>query len=193
MLLEMLLNLINKSGTKDLRICGIAALSSSLIHRLKVESIFNLEKIAMQKKSIQEPSLQEPIPELEPLDLPYRIETSYPVSLDELLHVLENMISELANPRPKKKQLDLDPIQTIDFDQYLVKFEQILQEYESMIFDIVSADGIAIFKDLVLKMNSVETVRCFIAMLYLAMKGRVQIDQNDEVEDIVIRIVEYKQ
>src|SRR5687767_15689901 len=37
-LLELLLKFINSSGKKDLRICGIAAWSSSLIYRLKVES-----------------------------------------------------------------------------------------------------------------------------------------------------------
>ncbi|MGB6674503.1 MAG: hypothetical protein WBE34_18900, partial [Candidatus Nitrosopolaris sp.] len=51
-LLGLLLNIIHASGKKDLRLCGIAALSSSMIHRLKVESIFRLEKVAMQKKTI---------------------------------------------------------------------------------------------------------------------------------------------
>ncbi|MGB8027830.1 MAG: hypothetical protein WCE95_09530, partial [Nitrososphaeraceae archaeon] len=50
LLLEMLLKLINKSGKKDLRMCGIAALSSSLIYRLKVESILRLERISKTKK-----------------------------------------------------------------------------------------------------------------------------------------------
>ena len=50
-LLEMLLEIINRTDNKDLRVCGIAALSSAMIHRIKVESIFELEKIAMQHKS----------------------------------------------------------------------------------------------------------------------------------------------
>lgn len=49
-LLELLLKIINSSGKKDLRICGIAAWSSSLIYRLKVESIFQLEKLSLEKK-----------------------------------------------------------------------------------------------------------------------------------------------
>src|SRR5215212_10930379 len=54
MLLQMLLNIINNTGKRDLRVCGIAILSSSLIHRLKVESIFRLEKIAMQRKGVHD-------------------------------------------------------------------------------------------------------------------------------------------
>jgi segregation and condensation protein A len=190
LLLEMFLRLINATGNKDLRICGIAALSSSMIYRLKVESIFALEKIAMQKKSLndQNNSLNQPIPQLNAVELPFRIETTYPVSVEELLQMLENMVMELANPRPRKRQVELEPVQTFNFDQYLVKFEQIIQGYEDMIFDIVSADGMLMFKALVARMTPVEMARCFIAMLYLAMKGKVALDQPDESDDIKITL-----
>ena len=187
MLLDMLLKLIDKTGKKDLRVCGIAALSSSIIYRLKVESIFRLEKIAMQRKAVDEHQQYQSIPDLNPVEIPFRIESTYPVSLEELLQVLENMISELANPKPKKKQLDLEPVETFDFDQYLIKFEHILQRYEDMIFDIVSADGEAIFKILVAKMEPIEIVRCFIAVLYLAMKGKIDLVQIEEDLKIIRR------
>jgi segregation and condensation protein A len=116
-LLELFLQLINATGNKDLRICGIAAVSSSMIYRLKVESIFLLEKIAMQKKGLENQQAL-PIPELNTLELPFRVESTYPVSVDDLLKVLENMIMELANPRPRKKQVELEPVQTFNFDQY---------------------------------------------------------------------------
>jgi segregation and condensation protein A len=187
MLLDMLLKLINKTGKKDLRVCGIAALSSSIIYRLKVESIFRLEKIAMQRQGVDEHQQHQSIPDLNPVEIPFRIESTYPVSLEELLQVLENMISELANPKPKKKQLDLEPVETFDFDQYLIKFEHILQRYEDMIFDIVSADGEALFKILIAKMEPIEIVRCFIAVLYLAMKGKIDLVQIEEDLKIIRR------
>ena len=190
LLLEMFLRLINATGNKDLRICGIAAVSSSMIYRLKVESIFALEKIAMQRKGLEDPNDQQPLPQLNPVELPFRIESTYPVSVDELLHMLENMIIELANPRPRKKQLELEPVQTFNFDQYLVKFEQIIQGYEDMIFDIVSADSMLMFKTLIAKMEPVEIARCFIAMLYLAMKGKVELYQPDESDDVKITIIQ---
>src|SRR5918995_3859076 len=107
-LLEMFLRLLNATGNKDLRICGLAAVSSSMIYRLKVESIFVLEKIAMQKKGLNDPTndpqQQLPIPQLNPIELPFRIQPTYPVSVEDLLHMLENMIMELANPRSKRKK-----------------------------------------------------------------------------------------
>ena len=48
-ILEMLLRILGKSGKKDLRVAGMAALSSSLIYRMKVESIFALHRAAMEK------------------------------------------------------------------------------------------------------------------------------------------------
>nr|MBA3750652.1 hypothetical protein [Nitrosopumilus sp.] len=99
-LLEMLLELLKLSGNKDLRVCGVAILTSTLIHRLKVESIFRLEKIANQKENNTDKNknLEKklPIPELANLSLPFRKETSYPASLEELLLILENMITELT-------------------------------------------------------------------------------------------------
>lgn len=179
LLLEMLLKLINNSGKKDLRMCGIAALSSSLIYRLKVESILQLEKISKTKKGIEVVDIK-PIPNLKPIEIPFRIEPTYPVTLEELLHVLENMINALANPRPRRNQLNLESVETFNFDEYLMKFEKILQSYEDMIFDIVTADKSVEFKNLTLKMNQVEIVRCFIALLYLAMKRKIFLEQRDE-------------
>lgn len=187
-LLEMFLRLIEATGNKDLRICGIAAVSSSMIYRLKVESIFALEKIAMQRKGLDEQG-QQPIPQLNPVELPFRIESTYPVSVEDLLKMLENMIMELAHPRPRKKQVELEPVQTFDFDAYLLKFEQIIQGYEDMIMDIVTADGTLMFKSLVAKMEPVEVARCFVAMLYLAMKTKVMLDQPDDSDDIKITSV----
>jgi segregation and condensation protein A len=196
-LLEMFLRLLNATGNKDLRICGLAAVSSSMIYRLKVESIFVLEKIAMQKKGINDPNNEEeqllPIPQLSPIELPFRIESTYPASVEDLLHMLENMIMELANPRSKrrKQEIELDPIQTFDFDQYLIKFEKIIQDYEDMIYDIVAADGMLMFKTLVNKLEPVEMARCFIAMLYLAMKCKIQLDHpNEDLEDIKMTLAQ---
>jgi len=179
-LLEMLLKLISEAGKKDLRVCGIAALSSALIYRLKVESIFRLEKIGMMRKGIESSKEDKPVPLLRPIEVPYRIESTYPVSLEDLLHVLENMIMDLANPRKTRKQLNLEAVQSFDFNDYLVKFEQILQSYEDMIFDIVSADKFLHFRKLTEKMDKIETVRCFIAVLYLALRGKITINQEND-------------
>jgi segregation and condensation protein A len=187
-LLGILLNIIHASGKKDLRLCGIAALSSSMIHRLKVESIFRLEKVAMQKKTIIDPVTHDPVIDLDAIELPFRFESTYPVSLEELLQVLENMIFEISNPDSRRKKLTIEPVQGFDFDQYSQKFEQIIREYEDKIFGIVNVDHVVMFRMLISKMGALEVARYFIALLYLVTKGKINLEQSEESGDIKITI-----
>ena len=186
-LLGILLNIIHASGKKDLRVCGIAALSSSMIHRLKVESIFRLEKVAMQKKTIIDPVTHDPVTDLDAIQLPFRFESTYPVSLEELLQVLENMIFEISNPDSRRKKLSIEPVQGFDFDQYSQKFEQIIRQYEDKILGIVNVDHVVMFRMLISKMGALEVARYFIALLYLVTKGKINLEQSEEDIKITIK------
>src|SRR3990167_2617711 len=93
-ILELLIQILNQSGKKDLRVAGMAGPSSSLIHRMKVESIFALQKAAMEKK----PDRKSTRLNSSHSQISYRHESTYPVTLDELLGQLENLIGSIANP-----------------------------------------------------------------------------------------------
>ena len=186
-LLELLLKIINSSEKKDLRICGIAAWSSTLIYRLKVESIFQLEKLSMEKKTFAT-STEKEIPLLKLIDFPFRLSSTYPVSLEDLLNVLENIISSLNNPNSKRRTLeDLEPIEIFDFDHYLVKFEKILEEKQEFIMHSLRLTETILFSKLIEKLDRLEVARIFIALLHLAMKGKIDIIQIGESSDIQIR------
>lgn len=180
-LLEILLSTLTSSSYKDLRLCGVAILTSTLIHRLKVESIFRLEKIANKRSSSAE--LQKdngfkekvPIPDISNLTMPFRQEITYPVSLEDLLSILENMITELTNPITRKSQVRLEPIQTVDFQDYLIKFEKVIEEFEIKLAQKLLQQKQIVFNDLVQDMNDLEAARYFIAMLYLCMKGKIEL------------------
>ena len=186
-LLETLLELLSKTGNKDLRVCGVAILTSSLIHRLKVESIFRLDKIANQKnieKDIEKDAEKKiPIPELANLGLPFRKETAYPASLEELLLILENMITELSTPKIRRNLLDLEPVESFDFQEYLINFEKIIEEYEITLFNKINFEKELIFNIFVQNMNELDIARYFIAMLYLAMKGKIEISFLSSMND----------
>ena len=185
-LLELLLKFINSSGKKDLRICGIAAWSSSLIYRLKVESIFRLEKLTMEKRSYNKSDEKE-IPVLNLIDFPFRLSSTYPVSLEDLLKILENMVKELGNPKQKSNnQIQIEPIEDFDFDHYLVKFEKILEEHEDYLMQSLRFKEILIFSKFIAKMERLEIARYFIALLHLAMEGKVDLVQEDDPIDIKI-------
>ncbi|HEX6293847.1 MAG TPA: hypothetical protein VFZ46_01720 [Nitrososphaeraceae archaeon] len=185
-LLELLLKFINSSGKKDLRICGIAAWSSSLIYRLKVESIFRLEKLTMEKRSYNKSDEKE-IPVLNLIDFPFRLSSTYPVSLEDLLKILENMVNELGNAKQKSNnQIQIEPIEDFDFDHYLVKFEKILEEHEDYLMQSLRFKEIIIFSKFIAKMERLEIARYFIALLHLAMEGKIDLVQEDNPVDIKI-------
>jgi len=196
-LLENLLKLLATTGNRDLRVCGVAILTSALIHRLKVESIFRLDKIANQRnenntEKEKKDAEKVPIPEISTLTLPFRKETSYPVSIDDLLLILDNLITELTNPSVRKKTIDLEPIVTIDFQDYLIKFEKVIEEYELKLFEKISVVKEMIFNDFVFDMNELDIARYFIAMLYLAMRNKIEISyvnikdiDNKEFKDLM--------
>jgi segregation and condensation protein A len=179
-LLETLLFTLTKSSYKDLRICGVAILTSTLIHRLKVESIFRLEKIAskdQQGVSERDKAFSEraPIPEIANLTLPFRKELSYPVSLEDLISMLETMITDLTNPIVKTTRLNLEPVEVIDFQHYLIKFEKIIEEFESRIMTRLQNERELNFNEMVIGLDRIDIARYFIAVLYLSMKDKINI------------------
>lgn len=186
MLLKMLLQLLSETGKKDLRLCGVAALSSSMIHRLKVESIFRLDKVAAQRKTATVPDSDVPITDLKAIELPFRVESTYPVSLEDLMRMMENMILELSGQGHGRRKFSMEPILPLDFKEYSHKFEQIIRDYEQRILDAILLSGEVMFKLLVNGLEPIEIARYFIALLYLATKEKISLQHCEEPEDIKI-------
>lgn len=182
-LLEKLLSILNASGNRDLRLCGVAVLSSAMILRLKVESIFALERIAMQHKSVADRSILE---NLETLDMPYRYEATYPVALEDLLGVLENMLGQIANPR-HKKELEIEPIESSELDKYLVTFDQLLEKYKGMLFEKIQKAKTLMFSKFIKNMEPIEVARYFVSMLYLAMHSKIDLEQIEDDIKLVLK------
>ena len=182
-ILEVLIKILNQSGKKDLRVAGIAALSSAMIHRMKVESIFALQKAAMEKKPLR----QRLDVDVDMIEMPYRHESTYPVTLDELLSVLENLIGTIANPRSSRRQLQFDPVEVPDFNDYFIGLEKIIGQYEELIVTKIRSTGTGSFRMIVSALESIDAVRCFFAILFLARDEKVELEQLED--DITITLV----
>ena len=186
-ILELLIQILNQSGKKDLRVAGMAALSSSLIHRMKVESIFALQKAAMEKK----PLTQRVDLDIDLINMPYRHESTYPVTLDELLNLLENLIGTIANPRSRRgKQLSFEPIEVPDFKDYFISLEKIIGKYEELITNKISSVGSGMLKDIIIDLDTIDSIRCFFAILFLARDQKVELEQVED--DIKITLIKEK-
>ena len=182
-ILDILIKILSQTDKKDLRVAGIAALSSAMIHRMKVESIFALQKAAMEKRPLNQ---REDI-DIEVINMPYRHESTYPVTLDELLSVLENLIGTIANPRSSRRQLEFEPIEAPNFDDYFISLEKIIGQYEELIMNKIKAVGYGSFKSIVSELELIDVIRCFFAILFLARDMKVDLEQTED--DIVVSLI----
>ncbi|CAD6514504.1 Chromosome segregation and condensation protein ScpA [metagenome] len=183
-ILNLLIKILEKTGKKDLRVAGMAALSSSLIYRMKVESIFALQRAAMEKKPIR----QRTDVDIELIDIPYRHESTYPVSLDDLLGLLQNLIGTIANPQSRRNKLEIEPIEAPDFQEYFISLENIIGKYEDLIIKKISEAGYGMLQEIIKDLDAVDSIRCFFAILFLARDEKVDLEQiNDDIKIILIK------
>jgi len=183
-ILNLLMRILEKTKKTDLRVAGMAALSSSLIYRMKVESIFALQKAAMEKK----PMRQRTDIDIELIDIPYRHESTYPVSLDDLLGLLQNLIGSIANPQSRRiNRLDIEPIDPPDFQEYFISIENIIGKYEDLIIRKISNQGFGMLQNIISELDTVDSIRCFFAILFLARDEKIDIEQIED--DIKITII----
>ena len=184
-ILNLLIKILEKTGKKDLKVAGMAALSSSLIYRMKVESIFALQKAAMEKK----PMHQRTDVDIEIIDIPYRHESTYPVSLDDLLGLLQNLIGTIANPQSRRnRQLQIEPIEAPDFQEFFISLENIIGKYEDLIMKKIATTGFGLLQDIISDLDQVDSIRCFFAALFLARDQKVDLEQvEDDIKIIVMK------
>ena len=187
-ILDLLKKILEKTGRQDLKVAGMAALSSSLIYRMKVESIFALQRAAMEKK----PMYQRTDVDIELIDIPYRHESTYPVSLDDLLGLLENLIGSIANPQSRRnRQLEIGTAEPPDFQEFFISLENIIGKYEDMIIRKIEQAGFGLLQDIIADLDQIDSIRCFFAALFLARDQKVDLLQvNDDIKIILIKEVE---
>ena len=183
-ILKILIKILEQTGKKDLKVAGMAALSSSLIYRMKVESIFALQKAAMEKK----PLTSRNDVNIDILDIPYRHESTYPVSLDELLDLLENLIGNIANPSSRRNnRLNFEAVEVPDFKDYFVSFENVVGKYQDLIIRKIGDSGKGVLRQIVKDLETLDSIRCFFAILFLARDEKVTLEQKDD--DILVTLI----
>ena len=179
-LLELFTDFLETKGEKNLRLCANAALSSSLLYRLKVETFFIFEKLRNEPPLS---NLDDP-PEL--LSLPYRYEL-YSTTLIDLLESLRTEIDssvdvELIAP---SKVTEIEP--TIELDQYFVKMKEMLDPFRDNVVKTLSDLGNFLFSNFTSNMSPIESTRTFILLLFLAMEGIISIQQEDDDIKVVAK------
>lgn len=181
-ILDLLTRILKKSDKNDLRVAGMAALTSSLIYKFKVESIFALHQATASKT----PALRRNV-DIEMIGIPYRHESTRAVSLDELLEQLENLIGSIANPMTRRRKQLFEPTDPPDMDKYILELDNVIGKYEDLIVKKITVEGTGLLGDIISNLDSRDRILCFFAILYMARDGLVELEQVGD--DIRITLI----
>jgi segregation and condensation protein A len=181
-LLKTFLDIITSSEFIDLRLCGSAALSSALIYRFKVETLFLLDKIKesrMQRIDLGEEPLL--------LEMPFRQEI-YSTSIEDLVSTLESILEDIIHGRRKQQEKMnalLEPAYTFEPDKFLNKITELVNEFRIKVLTEIREKVSFLFSEFSAGSDALEKAQYFIFFLFLAMEGTVLLEQT-ETEDILI-------
>lgn len=182
-LLTTFLQLITQSQFLDLRLCGSAALSSALIYRLKVETLFLLDKI--KEARMQRIDISGEVPLL--LEMPFRQEV-YSTSIEDLVSTLESILEDIIRGKRKQQErtnLLLEPEFTFEPDQFLNKIAEQVNEFRISVLSEIKKLHSFLFSEFSKEHDALEKAQFFIFFLFLAMEGTVLLEQTEN-EDILI-------
>jgi segregation and condensation protein A len=172
-LLEVFIKVLENDEIPDLRICGSAVLSSALIYRLKVESLFLFEKYQV-KRHIDRSELS-PI-----IEFPFRYELSA-TSLDDLVSVLESVLEEiLSKPQKKSKISIIEPEPILEVDPFSTQLQTALDKLKKEISSILTINRAIYFSDYVKEMNIIAKMRTFLLILFAANDGLIKLIQEQD-------------
>jgi segregation and condensation protein A len=182
-LLELFIKILESMKKKDLRLCGIAVLSSSIIFRIKVESIFILERIAEQSRYTSVNDVKEIKTMINSnvniLAMPYRHEATYDITLEELLAILSNIVQRIYSSS-REDSTSIEPIDYYD-DSHLIDLESVIGGYKERLYTTLNGRDI-LFSEFVSGLDPLDVARYFIAMLHLCMEGKISIEQIGEYD-----------
>ena len=171
-LLNLFLNFISKLESLDLRLCGSAALSSALIYRLKVETLFLIERMSEEKRPVDVGD----IPFILSMPIRYELHTT---SVEDLIAALQKLIEEITSRSEptRPKPVSREPV--VEIDQFINRLRESLEPFKASLLELLKS-GPILFSELVKGKSVVEAARIFILLLFLASDGIVFLEQSEE-------------
>ena len=179
-LLQVFITILEKMDSPDLRLCGSAALSSAMIYRLKVESLFLFEKLIAKHKAIDRTE----IPNI--IDMPYRFELPT-TSITDLVFTLETILQEMLEPKiekPKISIIEVEPVLLVD--SYSAQIQSGIADLKLHIASILREKEGIFFSEYVKDMELISKIRTLLMLLFIANEGLIKLLQEETDDDILI-------
>lgn len=182
-LLERFIHLLEESAKVDLRVAGSAALSSALIYRLKVETLFLFERLRAQRRltdTTEPPTL---------LSMPFRYDIPT-TSLEDLLTTLERIIQEItAEPAVEGPRLDMVETRPIvETDPFFGRIQELVVSLKNRLNTALAKTGELLLSEFFQGMNIVGKARSFILLLFVATERLIDLEQvEDDIKIVVVK------
>jgi chromatin segregation and condensation protein Rec8/ScpA/Scc1 (kleisin family) len=125
------------------------------------------------------------------LPMPIRFEYTS-TSISEVLKALEEVLESERLALMEKKPLLTPPAILEHLDEFMMNIEKRIEEFYSNLVNMARRIGPISFLNLAGSRPFLDVVRDFIILLFLAIQGKVALQQDREFGDIQIRICEVK-
>jgi segregation and condensation protein A len=180
-ILNSFLAQMNGRGYIDFPASGIALLSSSIIHRLKSEAVLKME----EPPKPPQPRPQDYVPPA--LPMPIRFEYTS-TSISEVLQALEQVLESERLTLLEKKPILTPPAILEHLDEFMMNIEERIEEFYSDLIKKGKGGRSISFLRMAGKRPFLDVVRDFIMILFLAIQGKITLQQDQEFGDIRIRV-----
>lgn len=181
-LLTTLMEEMNRVGI-DFRMAGTAINSSVIIYKKKAELLLKMEEPP------EEPPVKPDVYVPPPLTLPFRFEFTT-TTISDLITALERALTEERSA--PKARLPVLPVPIPDFleaEAYLLEIEERADNLLERLERSFRGKPLSFF-DLATYDNLLEVVRVFMMLLFLAQRDKIDLYQDEDEADILIRVKE---
>jgi len=170
-------------GFIDFSVSGTALLSSAVLLRMKSELVLKMEEPPRPRP--EKPTDYVP----PPLAFPIRFQSTT-TSLDEVLKgILDVLRAERLLPSETAQLVSRTPAVFEQGDDWLVKIEDEINSFYGRLLDETVPGETLSFLQLLGKGDTVQAVRMFIMLLFLAIERKVGLVQMEEFGDIQIEVM----
>ena len=101
---------------------------------------------------------------------------------------IRDRIGTIANPKIRKTKLNFEPVEAPDFKKYFNSLENIIGQYQDLILGKIQVNGYSFLNEITSDLNSIDSIRCFFAILFLARDQKVDLEQiNDDIKVTLLK------
>lgn len=169
-------------GYIDFSVSGTALLTSAILLRMKSELILKMEE--PPRPPPEKPTDFVP----PPLAIPIRYQSTT-TSLEEVLRgILEVLKAEKLIPVGTSQLVTRTPAVFDQTDDWLVKIEEEIKAFYAQLMKLNIRGRTLSFLELLGKGDTIQAVRMFIMLLFLAVEGKIGLNQLEEFGDIEIEV-----